>query len=196
MTRTAILDSDCELQGMSGAVGLHAALFRRAKEGGSYRVRVALARTGMFYQELGMYGDKALRQSLMKKSSYVDPLPDVNSRFFGVMDAFFQWRDALNEDLPQLFTDEHHMSFVDSTFGGVKLRIVRPAITMSENPIRIRIQPRVLGFDSTPDSKIYAAGAVKWIEGKLPADVEPDGKDGYYHTVSGSAQQQQQGVRL
>lgn len=52
--------------GMSGALGVHAALLRRAKEGGSYRVRVALARTGMWYQELGMYS-KETRDRVMKR---------------------------------------------------------------------------------------------------------------------------------
>lgn len=51
--------------GVSGATGLHAAIHRRAVEGGSYRVRVALARTGMFYQEVGMYESKELRKKVM-----------------------------------------------------------------------------------------------------------------------------------
>lgn len=67
--------------GMSGAVGLHAALYRRATEGGSYRVRVALARTGMFYQEIGMYAGKELRRGLMDRWVWIrwEGLPSRSS---------------------------------------------------------------------------------------------------------------------
>jgi crotonobetainyl-CoA:carnitine CoA-transferase CaiB-like acyl-CoA transferase len=41
------------ITGYLGAAGALAALFRRAREGGSYRVNVSLARTGMFVTSLG-----------------------------------------------------------------------------------------------------------------------------------------------
>jgi hypothetical protein len=41
------------ITGYLGAAGATAALIRRAREGGSYRVAVSLARTGMFVASLG-----------------------------------------------------------------------------------------------------------------------------------------------
>ncbi|KAI9019144.1 CoA-transferase family III domain-containing protein [Hyaloraphidium curvatum] len=157
--------------GMSGAVGLHAALYRRATEGGSYRVRVALARSGMFYQELGMYQSKALRKK---------------ARFFGVMDAFFQYHEALRDTMPHLFSDEHWMRFRDSPFGGVPLRIVRPAFSLSRNPVAVRIQPRPLGYDSTPASRIAMRGELRWLD-EQARDVERDGDEWWFRTVEGGA---------
>jgi len=43
------------IAGYLGASGILAALRRRAKEGGSYHVRVSLTRAAMWYQSLGMY---------------------------------------------------------------------------------------------------------------------------------------------
>jgi crotonobetainyl-CoA:carnitine CoA-transferase CaiB-like acyl-CoA transferase len=44
------------MSGYFGAAGMMAALLRRAREGGSYHVKVSLARTSMWVQELGMLG--------------------------------------------------------------------------------------------------------------------------------------------
>lgn len=46
------------IAGYLGAVGLLAALRRRAKEGGSYHVRVSLARAAMWYASLGQFPTK------------------------------------------------------------------------------------------------------------------------------------------
>lgn len=43
------------IAGYLGASGVLAALRRRAKEGGSYHVRVSLTRAAMWYQSLGMF---------------------------------------------------------------------------------------------------------------------------------------------
>lgn len=43
------------IAGYLGAAGVIAALRRRAKEGGSYHVRVSLARAAMWYQSLGVF---------------------------------------------------------------------------------------------------------------------------------------------
>jgi crotonobetainyl-CoA:carnitine CoA-transferase CaiB-like acyl-CoA transferase len=45
------------IAGYLGAAGIMAALRRRAKEGGSYHVRVSLTRAAMWYQSLGMFAD-------------------------------------------------------------------------------------------------------------------------------------------
>lgn len=44
--------------GFLGALGALVALIRRACEGGSYRVRVSLCRTAMWYQDLGLVSEK------------------------------------------------------------------------------------------------------------------------------------------
>jgi crotonobetainyl-CoA:carnitine CoA-transferase CaiB-like acyl-CoA transferase len=49
------------LTGYLGAMGAIQALLRRAQEGGSYLVEVSLARTCMFVQELGLFGDDEIR---------------------------------------------------------------------------------------------------------------------------------------
>ena len=43
------------IAGYLGAAGVIAALRRRAREGGSYHVRISLARTAMWYQSLGTF---------------------------------------------------------------------------------------------------------------------------------------------
>jgi hypothetical protein len=43
------------IAGYLGAAGVIAALRRRAREGGSYHVRVSLSRAGMWYQTLGRF---------------------------------------------------------------------------------------------------------------------------------------------
>jgi hypothetical protein len=43
------------IAGYLGAAGIMAALRRRAKEGGSYHVRVSLTRAAMWYQSLGIF---------------------------------------------------------------------------------------------------------------------------------------------
>jgi crotonobetainyl-CoA:carnitine CoA-transferase CaiB-like acyl-CoA transferase len=43
------------IAGYLGAAGIQAALIRRAKEGGSYHVRVNLARAAMFFMSLGTF---------------------------------------------------------------------------------------------------------------------------------------------
>ncbi|WP_282153335.1 CoA transferase [Ruegeria atlantica] len=48
--------------GYLGALGAMAALIRRSQEGGSYHVRVALARTSMWYQDLGRVPDEQRRK--------------------------------------------------------------------------------------------------------------------------------------
>ena len=47
------------IAGYLGAAGIQAALIRRAKEGGSYHVRVNLARAAMFFMSLGMFDKNA-----------------------------------------------------------------------------------------------------------------------------------------
>ena len=43
------------IAGYAGAAGIQAALIRRAKEGGSYHVRVNLARCAMWFNSLGTF---------------------------------------------------------------------------------------------------------------------------------------------
>jgi len=43
------------IAGYLGSAGVIAALRRRAKEGGSYHVRISLTRAAMWYQSLGMF---------------------------------------------------------------------------------------------------------------------------------------------
>ncbi|MBV8329442.1 MAG: CoA transferase, partial [Verrucomicrobia bacterium] len=45
------------IAGYIGAAGLIAALRRRAREGGSYHVRVSLARAAMWFMRLGQFPD-------------------------------------------------------------------------------------------------------------------------------------------
>jgi hypothetical protein len=45
------------IAGYLGAAGVIAALRRRAKEGGSYHVRISLNRAAMWYASLGRFGD-------------------------------------------------------------------------------------------------------------------------------------------
>lgn len=171
--------------GLSAAVGMHAALLRRAKEGGSYRIRVALARTGVFFQELGMYQDKQLRRKVMNgRIPYLEPLADPTTRFFGVMDSTYNFHEMMREQLPELFTDAHWMTFKDSLFGGVPLRIARPALQMSRNPFRIMLQPRPLGYDSTRESAIYDGPTPRWATREM-VDVELDSGEGKFRTKSG-----------
>jgi crotonobetainyl-CoA:carnitine CoA-transferase CaiB-like acyl-CoA transferase len=47
------------IAGYLGAAGIQAALIRRAKEGGSYHVRVNLARAAMFFMSLGTFDKNA-----------------------------------------------------------------------------------------------------------------------------------------
>jgi hypothetical protein len=47
------------IAGYLGAAGIQAALIRRAKEGGSYHVRVALARCAMWFMSLGKFDNNA-----------------------------------------------------------------------------------------------------------------------------------------
>jgi len=46
------------IAGYLGAAGILAALRRRSKEGGSYHVRVSLARAAMWYASLGQFASK------------------------------------------------------------------------------------------------------------------------------------------
>jgi len=48
------------LTGYLGSIGVQAALMRRAKEGGSYKVSVSLSQTVMFEQAIGLVDDKTL----------------------------------------------------------------------------------------------------------------------------------------
>jgi hypothetical protein len=47
------------IAGYLGAAGIQAALIRRAKEGGSYHVRVNLARCAMWFMSLGKFDKNA-----------------------------------------------------------------------------------------------------------------------------------------
>ena len=47
------------IAGYLGAAGIQAALIRRAKEGGSYHVRVNLARCAMWFMSLGKFDKPA-----------------------------------------------------------------------------------------------------------------------------------------
>jgi crotonobetainyl-CoA:carnitine CoA-transferase CaiB-like acyl-CoA transferase len=47
------------IAGYLGAAGIQAAPIRRAKEGGSYHVRVNLARAAMFFMSKGMFDKNA-----------------------------------------------------------------------------------------------------------------------------------------
>jgi hypothetical protein len=48
------------IAGYLGAAGVIAALRRRAREGGSYHVRISLSRAAMWYQSLGVFPDKTV----------------------------------------------------------------------------------------------------------------------------------------
>ena len=48
------------IAGYLGAAGVTAALIRRAREGGSYHVKICLTRNAMWYPTLGMFGRNEL----------------------------------------------------------------------------------------------------------------------------------------
>lgn len=55
------------IAGYFTALGIQAALIRRAKEGGSYHVRINLARCAMWFMSLGKVERSKVPQSLSKK---------------------------------------------------------------------------------------------------------------------------------
>ena len=58
------------IAGYLGAAGIQAALIRRAKEGGSYHVRVNLARCAMWFMSLGKFDNNAHRPPATNTKSW------------------------------------------------------------------------------------------------------------------------------
>jgi CoA-transferase family III len=59
-TRAAVVSvMNDYIAGYLGAAGIQAALIRRAEDGGSYHVRVSLARCAMWFMSLGKFDQKA-----------------------------------------------------------------------------------------------------------------------------------------
>lgn len=67
-----------ELTGYLAAAGIMAALLRRATEGGSYHVKLSLARTAMWVQDFG-YVDRPHYESAPEKDNYAARLHTVNT---------------------------------------------------------------------------------------------------------------------
>jgi crotonobetainyl-CoA:carnitine CoA-transferase CaiB-like acyl-CoA transferase len=65
------------IAGYLGAAGVTAALIRRAKEGGSYHVKVCLTRNAMWYQTLGLFNRD---RSEFKGEEYQLLAPDTITR--------------------------------------------------------------------------------------------------------------------
>jgi crotonobetainyl-CoA:carnitine CoA-transferase CaiB-like acyl-CoA transferase len=98
--------------GYFGALGVLAALIRRAKEGGSYHVCVSLARTAMWYQDLGLVPDE---DRTKYKGYYKDHLNRVMDPKIG---------DGFNDHVELIETE--------TPFG--KLTHMAPVIKYSETP--------------------------------------------------------------
>jgi crotonobetainyl-CoA:carnitine CoA-transferase CaiB-like acyl-CoA transferase len=75
---SAVFYLNDELTGYLAAAGMMAALLRRAREGGSYHVRLSLVRTAMWVQELG-YADKRDYQNLPDKDEYPAKLQTIDT---------------------------------------------------------------------------------------------------------------------
>jgi crotonobetainyl-CoA:carnitine CoA-transferase CaiB-like acyl-CoA transferase len=66
------------MTGNLAAAGMMAALLRRAEEGGCYHVRLSLARSAMWVQELGLL-DTSVQQSLPETRRYLAEQTAVKS---------------------------------------------------------------------------------------------------------------------
>jgi crotonobetainyl-CoA:carnitine CoA-transferase CaiB-like acyl-CoA transferase len=71
------------ITGYLAAAGMMAALLGRAEEGGSYHVKLSLARSAMWVQELGFL-DKALQGHLPTKDIYPSKRMTLNSIYGAV----------------------------------------------------------------------------------------------------------------
>lgn len=87
-----------ELTGYLAAAGMMAALLRRAREGGSYHVKLSLARTAMWVQELG-YADKRDYESLPEKDEYPVKLQTVDTVYGPITELA---REVECEGMPSL----------------------------------------------------------------------------------------------
>lgn len=68
------------ITGYFAAAGMMAALYRRAIEGGSYQVKVSLARSAMWVQELGLL-DVATQGQVPEKDSYPAETVSINTAY-------------------------------------------------------------------------------------------------------------------
>ena len=74
------------LTGYLGALGVIQALIRRAQEGGSYHVKVSLARTSMWVQELGLLSDFDPRRPRGDFARELRPLLEKRESAYGVLE--------------------------------------------------------------------------------------------------------------
>jgi crotonobetainyl-CoA:carnitine CoA-transferase CaiB-like acyl-CoA transferase len=87
-----------ELTGYLAAAGVMAALLRRAKEGGSYHVKLSLARTAMWVQDLG-YAEGASYHAMPEKDEYPAKFQTVET-IYGPITALE--REVKSSELPRL----------------------------------------------------------------------------------------------
>lgn len=76
------------LTGYLGATGVMQALIRRAQEGGSYHVKVSLARTSMWVQDLGLLTDFDPAQPRRHFALELNPLLERRESAYGVLEQF------------------------------------------------------------------------------------------------------------
>ncbi len=74
------------LTGYLGATGAMLALIRRAKEGGSYHVKVSLTRTSMWVQSLGLLTEPDARARGKHFAEYLQPVLERRESAYGVLE--------------------------------------------------------------------------------------------------------------
>jgi crotonobetainyl-CoA:carnitine CoA-transferase CaiB-like acyl-CoA transferase len=74
------------LTGYLGAVGAMLALIRRAREGGSYHVKLSLARTSMWVQSLGLENEIDPKVQGRHFSDNLNPLLEKRNSVYGVLE--------------------------------------------------------------------------------------------------------------
>ena len=74
------------LTGYLGATGAMLALLRRAREGGSYHVKVSLARTSMWVQELGLHAQVDERARGKHFDAFLAPVLEQRQSAYGLLE--------------------------------------------------------------------------------------------------------------
>ncbi|KAI9020290.1 CoA-transferase family III domain-containing protein [Hyaloraphidium curvatum] len=140
--------------GHSLAMGVIEALRRRAREGGSYRVRTSLLQVGMMMQRLGLHDAATVEkcwEAYQPEPSDLDPERAFGGGCFAYF-ALFQ-NTHFRAGFPDAYKPEFMFSVKDCPWlpPGHTVSFVGPALQLSETPVRYRLSSRPFGFDKVPE---------------------------------------------